>query len=117
MLGTISGSSNIEINKILSFTQTSSTYCVPGTQKFLLTLHLLNACCVLGAELGAGDGDKQGAFHPNWFLLAHLKSTYCVAGISDTKQHDSYLSAFDDLHVCRAAEMNKMSLIPAVGIY
>lgn len=58
MLGTISGSGNIEINKTLPFIY-SNTYHIPTmclvlvTQKFLLTLHL-SACFGLGAELSAG---------------------------------------------------------------
>lgn len=60
MLGTISGSGNIEIKQdtfIHLFKHMSSTYCVPGTHdtKVLIdSVHLLSACCVLGAELSAG---------------------------------------------------------------
>ena len=45
---------------------------------------------MLGTELGAGGEDKQGAFHSSiGFFPKHLKSTYCVPGISDTKQYGS----------------------------
>ena len=65
MLGTIPGSGTSEVNFHL-FRHILSTYYVPctcDTEVLTDSVHLLSACCVLGAELCARAEDKQDAFH------------------------------------------------------
>lgn len=69
----------------------------------------LSACCVPGAEIGARDGDRQGAFYLLiGFFPIHLKSTYCECQALATQNSVKIVqSAFDLQHVCHRDEQEE----------